>query len=115
MVLARYPANFSYWPVVDSYAEDPFLPLDPLEALMTGRFTKVPFISGTVILEVLSSSHHLLQLYLTFLYIHTGLLCADCCPAAGVRRPLHHQCAAQDQQLPALWTGDCWICTEASA
>jgi len=47
----RYPANFSYWPVVDSYAEDPFLPLDPLEALMTGRFTKVPFISGTVILE----------------------------------------------------------------
>ena len=35
MVLARYPANFSYWPVVDSYAEDPFLPLDPLEALMT--------------------------------------------------------------------------------
>ena len=53
IVLARFTANFSYWPVVDSYAEDPFLPLDPLEALMTGRFTKVPFISGTVILEVL--------------------------------------------------------------
>ena len=69
MVLARYPANFSYWPVVDSYAEDPFLPLDPLEALMTGRFNKVPFISGTLILEVLSSSHHHLQLGITLLYI----------------------------------------------
>ena len=69
MVLARYPANFSYWPVVDSYAEDPFLPLDPLEALMTGRFNKVPFISGTLILEVLASSHHHLQLGITLLYI----------------------------------------------
>ena len=65
MVLARYPANFSYWPVVDSYAEDPFLPVDPLEALMTGMFTRVPFISGTVLYEVLPSSqwHALHQCY----------------------------------------------------
>ena len=57
IVLARFTANFSYWPVVDSYAEDPFLPVDPLEALMTGMFTRVPFISGTVLYEVLPSSH----------------------------------------------------------
>ena len=35
-----YTANFSYWPVVDHYAEDPFLPLDPLEAIMTGMFNR---------------------------------------------------------------------------
>ena len=57
IMLARFTANFSYWPVVDSYAEDPFLPVDPLEALMTGMFTRVPFISGTVLYEVLPSSH----------------------------------------------------------
>ena len=35
-----YTANFSYWPVVDHYAEVPFLPLDPLEAIMTGMFNR---------------------------------------------------------------------------
>ena len=35
-----YSANFSYWPVVDDYAETPFIPLDPLEALMTGMFNR---------------------------------------------------------------------------
>ena len=35
-----YSANFSYWPVVDHYAEVPFLPLDPLEAVMTGIFNR---------------------------------------------------------------------------
>merc|ERR1711971_257026 len=43
-----YTANFSYWPVVDHYAEDPFLPLDPLEAIMTGMFNRIPYMTGTV-------------------------------------------------------------------
>ena len=35
-----YRANFSYWPVVDHYAEVPFLPFDPLAAVMTGIFNR---------------------------------------------------------------------------
>ena len=103
IMLARFTANFSYWPVVDSYAEDPFLPVDPLEALMTGMFTRVPFISGTVLYEVLPSSqwHALHQCY--FL---TGLLGASLGPAARLRCSSHHRCAAQDQLLHELWTGD---------
>ena len=38
-------------PVLDSFSPDPFLPLDPLEAMKTGMFNKIPFISGTVTFE----------------------------------------------------------------
>ena len=40
--------KFVFWPAVDSYSSNPFLPLDPLEAMMTGQFNKIPFMSGTV-------------------------------------------------------------------
>jgi len=33
---------------VDSFSSSPFLPLDPLTALMTGKFSHVPYISGFV-------------------------------------------------------------------
>jgi len=46
-----YSANFSYWPVVDDYAETPFIPLDPLEALMTGMFNRIPYMTGTMEFE----------------------------------------------------------------
>ena len=39
---------FEWRPVIDNYASNPFLPLDPLEALKTGTFNRIPFISGTV-------------------------------------------------------------------
>merc|ERR1712013_40689 len=39
---------FEWRPVIDNYAENPFLPLDPLEAMKTGTFNRIPFISGTV-------------------------------------------------------------------
>merc|ERR1711892_1571602 len=42
------PSPFVWQPVIDNYAENPFLPLDPLEAMKTGLFNKIPFISGTV-------------------------------------------------------------------
>merc|ERR1712106_462014 len=42
------PSPFVWQPVIDNYAENPFLPLDPLEAMKTGIFNKIPFISGTV-------------------------------------------------------------------
>jgi len=31
------------FPVVDSYATNPFIPLDPLEALKTGMFNRIPY------------------------------------------------------------------------
>jgi len=37
-----------WFPVVDAFSTDPILPLDPLEAMKTGKFNKVPFISGTM-------------------------------------------------------------------
>ena len=40
--------KFSFFPVVDSFSSSPFLPLDPLTALMTGKFSHVPYISGFV-------------------------------------------------------------------
>ena len=40
--------KFSYFPIVDDYADEPFLPFDPLFALKTGTFNKIPFITGTV-------------------------------------------------------------------
>ena len=43
-----YRARFEFYPVIDSFSSSPFLPLDPLTALATGRFNPVPFISGTV-------------------------------------------------------------------
>merc|ERR1712119_144697 len=42
-------SKFAFWPVIDSYASNPFLPLDPLEALKTGQFNSdVPYMSGIV-------------------------------------------------------------------
>ena len=38
-------------PVLDTFSDDAFLPLDPLEAMMTGMFNRIPFISGTVTYE----------------------------------------------------------------
>jgi len=38
-----------YWkPVVDSFTSDPFLPMQPLEAMVRGQFNKIPFMSGTI-------------------------------------------------------------------
>jgi len=37
-----------WWPVVDHYATDPVLPMEPLNAIKTGMFNKVPMMSGTV-------------------------------------------------------------------
>jgi carboxylesterase type B len=37
-----------WFPVVDSYATDPILPMEPLNALKTGMFNKVPLMTGTV-------------------------------------------------------------------
>ena len=39
------------FPVVDSYATNPFIPLDPLEALKTGMFNRITYMSGTCLLE----------------------------------------------------------------
>ena len=43
-----YRASFEFYPVIDSFSSAPFLPVDPLAALMTGQFNQVPYISGTV-------------------------------------------------------------------
>ena len=40
--------KFAFWPVVDNYASNPFLPLDPLEALKTGQYNRVPYMTGVV-------------------------------------------------------------------
>jgi len=37
-----------WFPVVDHYATDPVLPMEPLNALKTGMFNKVPMLSGTI-------------------------------------------------------------------
>jgi len=42
------PAPFEWRPVIDNYATNPFLPLDPLEAMKTGIFNRIPFMSGTI-------------------------------------------------------------------
>ena len=42
------PAPFEWRPVIDKYSSNPFLPLESLEALKTGTFNRVPFMSGTV-------------------------------------------------------------------
>ena len=39
---------WDWHPVIDTYAENPFLPMDPLEAMKTGTFNRIPFMSGTV-------------------------------------------------------------------
>merc|ERR1711953_1208081 len=41
-------SKFEFWVVIDSYASNPFLPLEPLEALMNGQFNQVPYMSGIV-------------------------------------------------------------------
>lgn len=43
--------RFYYWPVIDSYAKNPFIPLDPIEALKEGMFNKIPYMSGTCAYE----------------------------------------------------------------
>ena len=40
--------RFPFYPVVDSFSSTPFLPTDPLTALMTGTFSPLPYISGFV-------------------------------------------------------------------
>ena len=35
------PLTFRFFPVVDSYADNPFLPLDPLEAMKSGKFNRI--------------------------------------------------------------------------
>jgi len=46
---ARNMTNVFDWrPVIDNYASNPFLPHDPLEAIKTGIFNRIPFMSGTV-------------------------------------------------------------------
>jgi carboxylesterase type B len=37
----------NWWPIHDFYASEPFMPLDPIEAMITGRYNHIPFISGT--------------------------------------------------------------------
>jgi len=43
--------KFWFWPVVDNYASNPFIPTDPLEALKTGMFNRIPYMSGTCTYE----------------------------------------------------------------
>merc|ERR1719468_255376 len=43
----NYRLKFNFMPVVDEYAINPFIPMDPLEAFKTGMFNKIPFMSGT--------------------------------------------------------------------
>merc|ERR1712088_796523 len=38
----------AWGPVVDDFSSKPFMPIPPLEAMMEGKFNRVPFISGTV-------------------------------------------------------------------
>merc|ERR1711997_1330544 len=38
---------FSFPPVVDNFCSNPFMPIHPLEALMTGAYNKIPYMSGT--------------------------------------------------------------------
>merc|ERR1712083_302534 len=40
--------EISWGPVVDDFSTKPFMPTPPLEAMMEGKFNRVPFISGTV-------------------------------------------------------------------
>lgn len=40
-----------FGPVVDSFSTDPFLPMGPFEAMKSGQFNKIPFMSGTVTFE----------------------------------------------------------------
>ena len=35
------PLKFTFFPVVDNYAKNPFLPVDPLEAMKTGMFNRI--------------------------------------------------------------------------
>merc|ERR1712002_904905 len=37
----------SFHPVVDHFSSNPFMPIHPLEALKTGAYNKIPFMSGT--------------------------------------------------------------------
>merc|ERR1712227_239997 len=39
--------KFWFFPDVDNYALDPFIPMDPLEAVKSGMFNRVPYMSGT--------------------------------------------------------------------
>merc|ERR1712241_1404073 len=38
---------FSFPPVVDHFCSNPFMPIHPLEAMKTGAYNKVPYMSGT--------------------------------------------------------------------
>merc|ERR1712179_411703 len=40
--------NFLWWPTSDPYASEPFCPMKPLEAMKTGRYNQIPFMSGTI-------------------------------------------------------------------
>merc|ERR1712110_150109 len=41
------PEGLTFFPSVDHFASNPFMPVHPLEAMKTGAYNKVPFMSGT--------------------------------------------------------------------
>merc|ERR1712227_616471 len=43
--------KFWFFPDVDNYALNPFIPMDPLEAVKTGMFNRIPYMSGTCTYE----------------------------------------------------------------
>ena len=54
----------SWWPVLDDYSSDPVIPMEPLKALKTGQFNKVPVISGIMIKTLIPSLMTIDTLYL---------------------------------------------------
>merc|ERR1711994_963985 len=41
------PEGLTFFPSVDHFASNPFMPVHPLEAMKTGAYNKIPFMSGT--------------------------------------------------------------------
>ena len=39
--------KYGFFPDVDDYSSNPFIPMDPLEAFMSGMFNRIPYMSGT--------------------------------------------------------------------
>ena len=48
---AALSSHVGFLPVIDSYSNDPVLPVDYLTAMKTGYFNKVPIMTGTVLNE----------------------------------------------------------------
>jgi len=53
---------FEWWPVIDYYANDPFLPIPALEAMRNGIYNQIPFMSGTCKNEALIFGYDLEKL-----------------------------------------------------